>query len=166
MENGQAIYDTKYIAKFFQISTSTVRKYCDFLEKAGYTFHKNEYGHRGFFDDDIIVIRKLIDYKRNMTLEQATKSVVAWKNGNDIAHPTTSIKQYSTQHSDLLLKEFQSFQEQQMEFNKKMIERMEKTERHQAERDKNLMLAINQLLETKKELASTSKQKKWWEFWR
>lgn len=42
MGNGQAIYDTKHIAKLFEIHNSTVRKYCDFLEKAGHVFHKNE----------------------------------------------------------------------------------------------------------------------------
>ncbi|MED1046120.1 hypothetical protein P4T54_16845 [Bacillus mycoides] len=33
------------------------------LEEQGYHFHKNEHGHRGFMDNDVITLRKLIEIK-------------------------------------------------------------------------------------------------------
>ena len=51
--------------------------------KIGSEFLKNEQGHRAFFDQDIIGLRKMMRLKNeaDMTLEEAAKSVVAWKNG-------------------------------------------------------------------------------------
>lgn len=168
MSEQQTIYDTKNIAELFQIHASTVRKYCDFLEKDGYQFHKNQYGHRGFFDDDVIVLRKLIDYKGTMALEKATKSVIAWKNGNDISGVAIDKKQYSTEYSNLL-NEFKAFQEEQRAFNQELVEQLKNQQHYMdtrlEERDQNLMNAMKQNLETKKQLAAT-KQKKWWQFWK
>jgi DNA-binding transcriptional MerR regulator len=164
---SQIIYDTKDVAAHFNIHSSTVRKYCDILEKSGYDFHKNEHGHRGFFDSDLLALQKLIDLKDAMTLEQASKSVVAWKTGNDIALRTTDEKQYSTQYSELL-NEFRSFQEQQNAFNKELIEQLKKQNEYinnkLEERDKNLMIAMRETMETQKQIAS-SKTKTWWKFW-
>ncbi|WP_404452047.1 DUF3967 domain-containing protein [Virgibacillus necropolis] len=168
MSEQQTIYDTKNIAELFQIHASTVRKYCDFLEKEGYQFHKNEYGHRGFFDDDVIVLRKLIDFKGTMALEKATKSVIAWKNGDDVSGVAIGKKQYSTEYSNLL-DEFKTFQKQQHAFNQELLEQLKKQQGYidtrLEERDQNLMIAMSQSLETQKQLAAT-KQKKWWKFWK
>lgn len=166
-QERQAIYDTKDVASHFNIHSSTVRKYCDYLEKAGYTFHKNEHGHRGFFDDDLLALRKLIEHKDAMTLEQASKSVVAWKNGSNIARVATEEKRYSTQYSELL-NEFKSFKEQQQSFNQELIQQLNKQQEYinnkLEERDKTLMIALKESMETQKLLAS-SKQKSWWKFW-
>lgn len=164
----QTIYETKDVAERFNIHSSTVRKYCDYLERAGYTFHKNEHGHRGFFDDDLIAFKKLMEYKDTMVLEQASRSVVAWKKGNDVALRATDEKRYSRQYSELL-EEFQSFKEQQENFNQELLnllkQQQEYMDNHLKERDQNLMVALKESLETQRQLAS-SKQKKWWKFWK
>ncbi|MDC3422871.1 DUF3967 domain-containing protein, partial [Aquibacillus koreensis] len=112
----------------------------------------------------VIVFRKLIEYKRAMSLEKATNAVMAWEKGNDIAPPDTPNPHHSARHSDLM-EEFQKFQEQQQAFNLKMIDRLEKQEQRQAERDKNLMHVLNQTVETQKQLAAAEK-KRWWQFWK
>ncbi|MDA6963119.1 DUF3967 domain-containing protein, partial [Escherichia coli] len=53
---------------------------------------------------------------------------------------------------------FLQFMKSQEEFNKKLLERMD-------QRDKNLMAAIRELQDTKKQIAAASR-KKWWEFWK
>lgn len=162
------IHDTKDVAAHFEIHTSTVRKYCDFLEKAGYSFHKNEYGHRGFFDEDLMVFRKLIELKATMSLENASKSAIAWKNQEDVSEVATKKEQYSTRYIDLL-DEFKAFKKEQDSFNRELLKQLQKQQDHidnrLKERDKNLMDAINQKLETQKQLAS-AKEKKWWKFWK
>ncbi|WP_345655990.1 DUF3967 domain-containing protein, partial [Streptomyces tremellae] len=141
---------------------------CSHFERAGYTFHKNEHGHRGFFDDDLIAFKKLMEYKDTMVLEQALRSVVVWKKGNDVALRATDEKRYSRQYNELL-EEFQSFKEQQENFNQELLnllkQQQEYMDNHLKERDQNLMVALKESLETQRQLAS-SKQKKWWEFWK
>lgn len=106
----QAVYGSSDVADVLQVQESTLRKYCLLLEKSGYEFLKNELGHRAFFDDDVIVLKKMISLKNDadMTLEEAVKSVIAWKNGNDIAVSDTEEKRYIARYNDLL-KEFKTF---------------------------------------------------------
>lgn len=166
----QSVYGSSDIADTLKIQESTLRKYCLLLEKSGYEFLKNEHGHRAFFDHDVIVLRKMIGLKSgaDMTLEEAAKSVIAWKNGNDIAVRDTEEKRYITRYDDLL-EEFKSFQEQQMNFNKELIQEIrnqqEYIEGRLEQRDRLLMQSMRETLETRKEIAAAS-EKKWWHFWK
>ena len=49
----------------------------------------------------------------------------------------------------------------QHEFNQKLVEQLERIEQRQIERDQQLMKAIRETQEAKKQLAATQK-KKWW----
>lgn len=166
----QSVYGSSDIADTLEIQESTLRKYCLLLEKVGYEFLKNEHGHRAFFDHDVIVLRKMISLKSSadMTLEEAVKSVVAWKNGNDITISDTEEKRYITRYNDLL-EEFKSFQEQQMNFNKELIQEIrnqqEYIEDRLEQRDRLLMQSMREILETRKEIVAAS-EKKWWHFWK
>lgn len=166
----QSVYGSSDIADTLKIQESTLRKYCLLLEKVGYEFLKNEHGHRAFFDHDVIVLRKMISLKSSadMTLEEAAKSVLAWKNGNDITVSDTEEKRYITRYNDLL-EEFKSFQEQQMNFNKELIQEIrnqqEYIEDRLEQRDRLLMQSMRETLETRKEIAAAS-EKKWWHFWK
>lgn len=165
----QAVYGSSDIADVLQIQESTLRKYCLLLEKSGYEFLKNEQGHRAFFDNDVIVLRKMIALKNDtdMTLEEAVKSVMAWRKGADITVRDTEEKQYIARYNDLM-KEFKSFQEQQMKFNKELIREIrsqqEYIENRLEQRDQLLMQSIRESLEVRKEIAATQK-KRWWKFW-
>ena len=165
----QAVYGSSDIADVLQIQESTLRKYCLLLEKSGYEFLKNEQGHRAFFDNDIIVLRKMISLKNNadMTLEEAVKSVIAWKNGNDITVGDTEEKHYIARYNDLL-NEFKTFQEQQLNFNKELLQEIrsqrEYIENRLEERDRLLIESMRETLEVRKEIAATQK-KNWWKFW-
>ena len=165
----QAVYGSSDIADVLQIQESTLRKYCLLLEKSGYEFLKNEQGHRAFFDNDVIVLRKMIALKNDtdMTLEEAVKSVMAWKKGTDITVRDTEEKQYIARYNDLM-KEFKSFQEQQMKFNEELIREIrsqqEYIENRLEQRDQLLMQSIRESLEVRKEIAATQK-KRWWKFW-
>lgn len=169
-QSHQAIYNSSDIADLLKIQESTLRKYCLILEKQSYEILKNEHGHRAFFDDDIIVLRKFMDLKSktDMTLEEAAKSVVAWKDGNDITDLDTNESRYVTRYNDLV-EEFKSFKEEQMSFNKELIGEIQKQHEYINERlekrDRTLMLALKESQEAKKEIAA-AKEKKWWQFWK
>jgi DNA-binding transcriptional MerR regulator len=169
-ENTQAIYSSKDLASTLNIQESTLRKYCLLLEEEGYKFHKNEHSHRGFFDSDIIVIRKIIELKNkgDITLKQATKSVMAWKNGNVITDLVTDKERYDIRYNTMT-EEFKAFREQQQVFNQELLEQLKKQQEYinssLKERDKNLMIAMKESMETQKLLA-VANQKKWWKFWK
>ena len=144
----QAVYGSSDIADVLQLQESTLRKYCLLLEKSGYEFLKNEQGHRAFFDHDVIVLRKIIRLKNgaDMTLEEAVKSVVAWKKGNDITVSDTEEKRYNA-----LIKDFKMFQEQQIHFNQELLQEIHSQrtyiEHRLEERDRLLVQSIRETLE-------------------
>lgn len=172
-QQTQAIYNSSDVAENLEIQESTLRKYCLILEKSGYEFLKNEFGHRAFFDGDLIVLRKFMELKSttDMTLEQASKAVVAWKNGTDITEHDTEESRYVARYNDLM-EEFKSFRESQESFNKELLNQLKRQQEYidgrLEERDRNLMLAIRETLEVKKQLAlaEPEQKKKWWEFWK
>lgn len=168
----QAVYSSSDIAVTLKIQESTVRKYCLILEKSGYEFLKNENGHRAYFDADIIILKKFLELKKgtDMTLEQAAKSVVSWKNGIDIAGHDTEENRYIMRYDDLL-KEFVAFKNSQEEFNRELLSQLQRQQEYinnkLESRDEKLMLALRETMETQKQLALTVEleKKKWWKFW-
>jgi DNA-binding transcriptional MerR regulator len=78
-------YTTKDIASKVDIAESTVRKYSQVLEKAGYPFTKNENGRRIFHNDDIFVFNEMknISKKNGMPVEKIAQMIVF-----DLKQPT------------------------------------------------------------------------------
>ncbi|MDA2202953.1 DUF3967 domain-containing protein [Bacillus cereus group sp. BceL221] len=82
----KTLYNPGDVAEQLGIQSSTLRKYADVLEKEGYTFIKNERGHRKYRESDVMVFRKVINLKNDtdMTLENATKQIVSWHQGVEV----------------------------------------------------------------------------------
>lgn len=82
----KTLYSPGDVAEQLDIQSSTLRKYADVLEKEGYTFIKNERGHRKYRESDVMVFRKVINLKNDtdMTLENATKQIVSWHQGIEV----------------------------------------------------------------------------------
>ncbi|EEM68640.1 MULTISPECIES: DUF3967 domain-containing protein [Bacillus cereus group] len=82
----KTFYSPGDVSEQLGIQSSTLRKYADVLGREGYTFIKNERGHRKYRESDIMVFRKIINLKNNtdMTLENATKQIVAWHQGVEV----------------------------------------------------------------------------------
>jgi hypothetical protein len=175
----QAVYGSSDIALILKIQESTLRKYSLLLEKNGYEFLKNENGHRAYFDEDIIVLKKMMELKSgsDMTLEQACISVVAWKKETVIAPRDTEENRHVVRYNELF-EEFKSFKEQQLQYNDQMMELnkelLMQLKRQEAyiknsieDRDQKLMLAVRETIETKQRLAASEQEKKqWWKFWK
>lgn len=167
----QTIYSSSDIAANLNIQESTLRKYCLILEENGYEFLKNERGHRAFFDNDLIALKKFVEFKdeADMSLKQAAKAVTAWKNGFSMTERDTEENRYVARYDDLL-NEFKEFRENQNQFNKELLSQLQKQQQYidtrLEERDQKLMLSLKETLEAKNQLAiTTSEKKKWWKFW-
>lgn len=167
----QTIYSSSDIAANLNVQESTLRKYCLILEENGYEFLKNERGHRAFFDNDLIALKKFVVYKdeADMSLKQAAKAVVTWKNGFSVTEHDTEENRYIARYDDLV-NGFKEFRENQNNFNQELLQQLQKQQQYidnsLKERDQKLMMALKETLEAKKQLAiTTSEKKKWWKFW-
>ena len=160
------IYDTEMVSNLLGVQSSTLRKYCALMQKYGYEFNKNSVGHRVFYTKDISIIKEIVKLKNSssLTLTDAVRTILDL----DIA-ATTDIESMSSLSYETLLNEFQEFRNQQMEFNKKLLEQLEKQEDYIKnsinERDLKLIAAIKESMETRKQIAE-EKRKSWWQFWR
>jgi hypothetical protein len=168
------VYGSNDVATLLKVKESTLRKYTLLLEQAGYKYYKNEHGQRGFFDRDVIALKKLIEIKKhpNMTLKQACDTVVTWVRENSVSDSAIDditpavrfeeryiseigeLKQLVNQQTDLL-KDFSKRLDQQQQY---FEERMK-----QEQKDRELMEALRESLrETKQqklELATAQEEK-------
>lgn len=172
--NAQTIYVSKDVAVMLKIQESTLRKYCIMLEEQGYHFHKNEHGHRGFMDNDVITLRKLIEIKSHpdMTLKQACNAIMTWVKEKDVSEVDTNDITENEQHNEQY-NELKEMIQKQNELLQHMAKKLDEQQRYIDEkldkRDQQLMGAIRDMQEEKRvllEMASTSNDKKWYEFWK
>jgi DNA-binding transcriptional MerR regulator len=80
INEGKILMTPGDVCTLVGIKESTLRKYALILQDAGYHFHTNSKGQRGYYDNDVTVIRRFIDVKKasDMTLEQSANAVIAW----------------------------------------------------------------------------------------
>lgn len=104
-----------------------------------------------------------------MTLNDAVQTVL----NADI----TDIGSTSDPSYDRLLSHFEEFKNQQMEFNKSLMEQLAKQEDYIKnsinERDRKLLAAIKESMETRKQIGAIADEVKknkekqqWWRFWK
>lgn len=84
-------YATKDISNMVGIAESTVRKYAQALEKAHYSFLRNENGFRIFTEKDIFLFREMksLSKSKGMPIEQIAK-VIMLDQKHTIRHEATS----------------------------------------------------------------------------
>jgi len=166
IDDMELMYDTEMVSKLLGVQSSTIRKYCALMQKYGYEFNKNSVGHRVFYKKDILIIKEIVELKNSgsLTLTDAVRTIL----NLDIAD-ITDIESMPSLNYEKLLKEFEEFKNQQMEFNKKLLEQLEKQEDYIKnsinERDLKLIAAIKESIETRKQIAE-ERRKSWWQFWR
>lgn len=171
-DSSQSVYISKDVAMMLKIQESTLRKYCIMLEEHGYHFHKNEHGHRGFLDNDVITLRKLMEIKSHpdMTLKTACSAVMTWVRERNVSDIDTGVITEDRQH-DERYNELKEMIQQQNEMLKQMAMKLDEQQRYIDERlekrDQQLMSAIREMQEEKRVLLETaaSNKKPWWKFW-
>jgi DNA-binding transcriptional MerR regulator len=175
--DSKIVYTSSDVSTLLKIQESTLRKYALMLSEAGYKFHKGKNGHRGYFEKDVIVLKRLIETKNHpdMTLKQACNAVMSWVNSSSVTDDDTrDISQnnrYSESYNELL-NEFHDYKKQQEEFNRKLLERLDQQHKYIEDRldkrDEQLMSALRESQETKRLLLATkeeeeNKAKSFWE---
>ncbi|MCP1146822.1 MerR family transcriptional regulator [Lysinibacillus endophyticus] len=173
-------FDNSAVSKILGVQDSTLRKYCTLMQKYHYKFAKNSVGHRIFYNKDVDVLKKIIDLKKSssLTLEEVVKVIL--ESNIDDTNGISDIATILTSDYSKILEGFSTFTKEQTEFNKHLIEQLQKQEiyiKNSIEaRDQKLMLLIKESMEVKRQIVDAitevknkdmGKYKKaWWQFWK
>ncbi|WP_242225357.1 DUF3967 domain-containing protein [Bacillus cereus group sp. BfR-BA-01380] len=162
----KTFYSPGDVAEQLCIQSSTLRKYADVLEKEGYTFLKNDRGHRKYRESDVMVFRKLIHLKSDtdMTLESATKQVVAWNQGVEVL-PLDSYDMERYEDTDfnatplyMMIQEQKEVIEKQNELLQELTKRLTEQDQRTAQRETELLSAMQALQESQKLIAMNNSE--------
>jgi hypothetical protein len=180
MNEDQIIMSAKQTAMILGIQNSTLRKYAQLLEKSGYHIHKNEHGHRGFFNKDIIVLQKIIELAKNpdTSLDSAINIVVSTLGKPDKSNSDT---QEIAESPYITKQEFEEYQRTQAEMQKALFEkqsalikdlvgRLEQQEKfakriEEKENQRDLLEAKIEEEKAEQQVAASTQKKPWYKFW-
>lgn len=162
----KTLYSPGEVAEQLGIQSSTLRKYADVLEKEGYTFIKNERGHRKYRESDVMVFRKVINLKNDtdMTLENATKQIVSWHQGVEVLplerheieryeepdFNATTLQAMLQDQNEVIKKQNELLQE----LNKRLVEQDQRF----AQRESELLSAIQTIQESQMLIATNTSE--------
>ncbi|MBJ8055043.1 MerR family transcriptional regulator [Bacillus cereus] len=96
----QNVYWTREVAELLGVKEGTIRKYARLLEDRGYNFHRNDHDQRGFFDKDVIILRKIQELRKSksMTLEDAANAIISMNPNNNLAPITPPVTDENKHH--------------------------------------------------------------------
>ncbi|MED0963276.1 DUF3967 domain-containing protein [Bacillus paramycoides] len=157
----KTLYSPGDVANQLGIQSSTLRKYADVLEKEGYTFIKNERGHRKYREIDVMVFRKVINLKNDtdMTLENATKQVVAWHQGVEVMplerHEIERYEEpdFNATMLQTMIQDQKEVIEKQNELLQELSKRLAEQDQRFTQRESELLGAIQSIQESQKLIA-------------
>jgi len=161
------VYSPSEIASLLDIKPATLRKYSIMLEDNGYHIARNSQNHRYYSDEDIITLRRVITSTKNgVTLDEAIKGVVSVAEHNtytnaisngDVANDNDiqQLKNMIQQQNELIHKQTESIKE----LSNRLDKQEEYISKRISERDDLLMQSMNELLESKKQIAVAEQKK-------
>ncbi|WP_460272074.1 DUF3967 domain-containing protein [Bacillus sp. NEAU-Y102] len=162
----KTLYSPGDVAEQLDIQSSTLRKYADVLEKEGYTFIKNERGHRKYRESDVMVFRKVINLKNDteMTLENATKQIVSWHQGVEVLplerHEVERYEEPNFNATPLqaMIQEQKEIIEKQNYLLQELNKRLDEQDQRFTQRELKLLSAIQSLQDSQKLIATNNSE--------
>lgn len=164
-------YFAKDVSLQLDMNPSTLRRWCIELEKAGYTFTRNEHNQRIFYERDFNAFRKLKDLlNKNLSMDNAVHAVIAM---SQTSSQTPSVQIKSDDEIRLSKRDLQELLHEEVrkaiqEEREAMFQAFEcKMNDHIEKRDQQLLAGIREMQEKKLLTATTQeKKKKWYKFWK
>ena len=156
------------------LKETTVRKYSQLLEKHGYVIHKNEFGHRGYVDRDVLVLKKIKSTSKStdMSLEEVIKLVVSTFVSVDMQD--TDIQKVDVSHY-ISKEDFDQYKQEQEQFQKALLSKLDQQATFLQEQQKYITDSLEKrdraLMESLKEsqdarqLKIEQHRKPWWKIW-
>ncbi|MED3651874.1 DUF3967 domain-containing protein [Heyndrickxia sporothermodurans] len=175
MLNDEKAFSTKEVSLTLGIGDSTLRKWCLSLEKNGYNFIKNDREQRLFIESDLVILKhfQVLVKDHNMSLESASMVVVdrfgkgAFDNGTGVVLKEDEDNKRSISRSiseyEKLIDKMVKHIEVQEEFNRELLERLDKQQKYIEDslkkRDETLLLSLKEVQETKKLIAASNQKR-------
>lgn len=162
----KTFYSPGDVAEQLGIQSSTLRKYADVLEKEGYSFTKNERGHRKYREVDVLVFRKVINLKNDtdVTLDNAAKQIVSWHQGVEVLplerHEIERYEEpdFNATTLQTTIQEQNKVIERQNELLQELTRRLAEQDQRFAQRESELMSAIETIQESQKLIATNNSE--------
>jgi DNA-binding transcriptional MerR regulator len=162
----KTLYSPSEVAEQLGIQSSTLRKYADVLEKEGYTFIKNERGHRKYRESDVMVFRKVINLKNDtdITLENATKQIVSWHQGVEVLpldrHEIERYEEpdFNATTLQTMIQDQKEVIEKQNELLQELIKRLTEQDQRFLQRESELLSAIQTIQESQALIAMNTSE--------
>jgi len=147
------------VSERLSIGSVTVRKYAQMLEEQGYEFKRDNNNWRQYSEDDIGYLKHILSMRKmGKSLDESIEHIASlYRVKMSIRKPDIPIQEKENQ--------LMAFMQNQQEFNRKILDKLENQEQRESERDQNLMRVLNELQESKKQIAAKN-QKRWWQFWK
>ncbi|WLG16079.1 DUF3967 domain-containing protein [Bacillus cereus] len=162
----KTFYSPSDVAEQLGIQSSTLRKYADVLEKEGYSFTKNERGHRKYREVDVLVFRKVINLKNDtdVTLDNAAKQIVSWHQGVEVLplerHEIERYEEpdFNATTLQTTIQEQNKVIERQNELLQELTRRLAEQDQRFTQRESELMSAIETIQESQKLIATNNSE--------
>src|SRR5690625_3539583 len=153
------VYSPSEIADLLDIKPATLRKYSIMLEERGYKIERNSQNHRYYRDEDIITIRRVIEgSKSGVTLEESINNVLSIDEHNTYINAINNTD--TTNDNDI--KVLKEMVHKQNDLIKGLTDRLDQQQEYMdnrlKERDRLLMQSINEIMESKKQIATAEKE--------
>ena len=153
-------YSPSEVSKLLELNTATLRKYSIMLEKQGYDIGRNSQNHRYYQDKDIITLRRVITgSKSGITLDQSIKNVVSMQKNNTYTNAINNVDDINGNDTQELKELIHKQNELIKGLADKLDDQQQYIDKRLNERDGVLMQAMNELIETKEQLAITHKKR-------
>lgn len=162
IQRAEKAYTTTEIATLLDMAISTVRKYAQHLERAGYVFTKKKGNARIFTENDIMVLRYLKELrdKTNVTVDQAT-SIVIGRFSKDSAQSAATEKESVIIKYEKQYKAMEGRLNEQAELIKMLSAKIKEAEKQNNERNDILIQLVKKLAGTMKLVLKDNKKKSW-----
>ncbi|MGG0724682.1 DUF3967 domain-containing protein [Bacillus mycoides] len=162
----KTFYSPSDVVEQLSIQSSTLRKYADVLEKEGYTFIKNERGHRKYRESDVMVFRKVINLKNDtdMTLENATKQIVSWHQGVEVLpldrHEVERYEEpdFNATTLQTMIQDQKGVIEKQNDLLQELTKRLTEQDQRFIQRESELLSAIQTIQESQALIATNTSE--------
>lgn len=166
--DNQILMNPGDVCTLLSIKESTLRKYALILQDAGYHFHTNGKGQRGYYDNDVTVLRRFLEIKKSsdMTLEQSANAVMSWVEQSNMSLRDISKDQENERYNDDIKSMKETIEQQNVllqELMKKMDQQQKYIDQRLEERDQKLIESLRQSQEERKvllEIAAAHEEEK------
>jgi DNA-binding transcriptional MerR regulator len=165
MKRTERPFSAKEVSAILGIGDSTLRKWCLAIEEQGYYFPRTDNNKRLFFKQHVDLLktfRKFVQVQ-NMSMENAATLIISKVEEEPFEQENTDNTVPSVRSDNEIIQKLLNHIEQQEQFNKELLKRLEEHQKYIEERlnqrDAALIQSLREVQETKKLLVAAEEKR-------